>query len=53
MAAILGFAAASLGGWLGWMIGERFGFMTACFTSLVGTAAGVWAANEFRRRWLP
>lgn len=53
MAAILGFVGASVGGWLGWIIGEPFGFMTACFVSLVGTAVGVYATNEFRRRWLP
>ena len=53
MAAILGLAAASLGGWIGWALGERFGFATAFFLSIVGTAAGVWGANVFRRRWLP
>ncbi len=53
MAGILGLLGASIGGWLGWALGERFGFMVAFFTGLVGTAAGVWAANELRRRWLP
>ena len=53
MGAILGFIGASLGGYVGWALGERFGIFTAFFLSLVGTAAGVWGANVVKRRYLP
>ena len=53
MGAILGMIGASLGGWLGWALGERFGIMAAFFLSLVGTAAGLWGANRVKRHYLP
>lgn len=43
---------ATLGGWIGWAIGERFGFMTAFFVSIVGTALGVYAAHRISRHYL-
>ena len=53
MAGILGLVGASLGGWIGWALGERFGIMTAFFLSLVGTAFGVWGAHRLRRHFMP
>ena len=53
MAGILVMVGASVGGWIGWSLGERFGIMTAFFLSLVGTAFGVWGANRLKRQYLP
>ena len=43
---------ATVGGWVGWVVVERFGFMTAFFGSIVGTALGVYAANRLTRHFL-
>ena len=52
MRGLIGFVGASVGGWIGWALAERFGFMAAFFVSLVGTAFGIYAANRFSRRWM-
>ena len=46
---LLYFCLTTLGGWVGWAFGERFGIMTAFFLSLVGTALGVYAARRITR----
>jgi uncharacterized membrane protein YeaQ/YmgE (transglycosylase-associated protein family) len=51
MSGILYLVGATLGGWIGWAIGERFGFMTAFFVSLVGSALGVYAARRITRHY--
>ena len=51
MSRLLGLIGATIGGWLGWALAERFGLMAAFFTSIVGTALGVYAANRLTRRW--
>ena len=33
---------SSIGGWLGWVVGAKVGFMSAYFLSVVGTAGGVY-----------
>ena len=50
---ILWIACSSLGGWIGWAAGDRFGIMAAFMLSLIGTAAGVYAATWLSRRYLP
>ena len=52
MGRVLGFVGATVGGAVGWWLGSLFGFVAACFASLVGTAAGVYAANRLTRHWL-
>ena len=47
MEKILVIVGASVGGALGWWLGERAGIMTAFFVSVLGTAAGTY----FTRRW--
>ena len=37
--AILG---SSIGGWIGWVVGAKIGFMSAYMLSTLGTAAGVY-----------
>jgi uncharacterized protein YcfJ len=46
-------AGTSLGGWIGWALGDRFGLMAAFMLSLVGTAAGLYFANRIARNYLP
>jgi hypothetical protein len=41
---------STIGGWLGWTIGERVGFMTAYMLGIVGTAAGVYYGRQFADR---
>ena len=38
---------STIGGWLGWTIGARVGFMTAYTLGIVGTAAGVYYGRRF------
>jgi hypothetical protein len=45
---MLYFAFSMLGGWMGWVLGDRFGIMTAFFLSLVGTAVGVYLARRIK-----
>ena len=45
---LLGFIGATVGGSVGWWLGERAGMMTAFIVSIIGTGAGMYAA----RRWL-
>lgn len=53
MKGILNLAAMSLGGWLGWAIGARVSFFTAFIVSMVGSGAGLYAANRLMRSFLP
>ena len=47
MVNLIGWIGATVGSAIGWWIGEKVGFMTAFFLSVIGTAAGVY----FARRW--
>ncbi|HEU4558555.1 MAG TPA: hypothetical protein VFS20_11930 [Longimicrobium sp.] len=40
---------ATLGGWLGWVLGERLGIMAAVMLSAVGTGSGVYLAHRIIR----
>jgi len=42
---------STIGGAIGWALGERFGIMTAFLLSVVGTAVGVYGANRVKQRW--
>jgi len=48
----LAFIGATLGGAAGWWAGAWVGIGAACLLSLVGTAAGVYAAGRLARRYL-
>jgi outer membrane lipoprotein SlyB len=43
---------ATLGGWLGWAVGERFGIMAAVMLSAVGTGLGIYLAHRVIRDYL-
>jgi len=50
---LLGIVGATVGGALGWWLGDRGGMMTAFMLSIVGTALGVYAATRIAREYLP
>ena len=52
MGMILYLGLSTLGGWVGWALGNPFGFMTAFFLSMVGTAIGVYFARRISRTYL-
>jgi len=53
MGKVVTFIGATLGGAVGWSLGEGFGVMTAFLLSVVGTAAGVYAARRWLSEYLP
>lgn len=48
---ILGFFGATLGGALGWWLGDALGVMTAFLLSMVGTGVGMYAGARVARRY--
>ena len=46
MGRFLGMVGASVGGWLGWRLAAGWGMVPAYFTSLIGAAAGLYAARR-------
>ena len=46
MGKMLGFVGATLGGAIGWWLGDQVGMMTAFMVSIVGTAAGVYLGKR-------
>ena len=46
MSGYFAFIGASLGGWLGWIVGAHVGLMTAYVFSVFGTAAGVYFGRQ-------
>ncbi|GAB4337415.1 MAG: hypothetical protein Kow0089_08630 [Desulfobulbaceae bacterium] len=39
----------SLGGWIGWMLGDRYGLMTAYWIGFAGSLLGVWVGCRINR----
>lgn len=46
MQRILDLTGATVGGWLGWILGAHVSIMTAFIVSMVGTGAGLYAARR-------
>jgi len=44
---------ATVGGYVGWWLGESFGIMTAFLLSIVFTGVGVYAGRQSAKRYLP
>lgn len=38
--------------WVGWKLGDRFGIMTAYFSSVIGSLVGVWVGCRINRDYL-
>jgi hypothetical protein len=53
MQKLLTMLGMTVGGYLGWLVGAPVGIFTAFIVSIVGTAAGVYAARRFAQRYLP
>jgi uncharacterized protein YcfJ len=44
--------SVSIGGWIGWRLGEYAGVMTAYFLSVVGGAAGLYIGRKIMRNYM-
>ena len=49
MVKLMVFVGSTVGGYVGWWLGERFGFMTAFMLSMVGTGVGMYYGARFAR----
>jgi hypothetical protein len=49
MEKLLVFFGLSVGGWIGWALGEPFGFFAAFVLSIVGTGLGLYAGKRIAR----
>jgi uncharacterized membrane protein YeaQ/YmgE (transglycosylase-associated protein family) len=49
---LVGFVGATIGSYVGWALGIRFGFMTAFLLSIVGTGLGIYLAHRAAREML-
>jgi hypothetical protein len=45
------FIGMTVFGWVGWWIGERFGFMTAFILSTIGSMIGVYAGWKINHEY--
>ena len=45
------FGGATIGSYVGWFLGDRFGFMAAFLVSGAGSLAGVWIGWKIARRF--
>ena len=45
--------AASVGGWIGWWLGEAGGIFVAFVLSMIGTGIGMYAGIRFVREYMP
>lgn len=43
---LLAFLGMTVGGWLGWAAGARFGFFAAFILAIVGTGVGLYAGRR-------
>ncbi len=48
---LLSFAGATVGGWIGWIIGAPVSFTFAFVLSMVGTGIGMYYGRKLARRW--
>jgi hypothetical protein len=53
MQKLLTFIGITIGGYVGWFVGERVGIFTAFVLSIVGTGAGIYAARRVSQQLLP
>jgi hypothetical protein len=48
---LLAFVGMTVGSYVGWWLGDQVGFITACFASVIGTAAGLYAGRLAFQRY--
>ncbi len=51
MVKLLMLITSTVGGGLGWWLGDAFGIMTAFMLSIGGTAIGVWGGRHLAKSW--
>jgi len=51
LAALLSFLGATVGGWIGWILGKPVGFGTAFVLSIIGSGLGMYYGRRLARRW--
>jgi len=47
MSKLFAIIGSTIGGWIGWTLGARVGFMSAYMLGIIGTAAGVYYGRRF------
>lgn len=52
MVKLAAFTGATIGGWLGWMLGAEVGFTTAFMVSMAGSALGWYAGVRIIKNFL-
>jgi hypothetical protein len=48
---LLSLAGATIGGWIGWLLGSSVSFFVAFLLSVVGTGVGMYYGRVLARRW--
>jgi hypothetical protein len=46
MGKLLAFLGMTIGGWIGWAAGARFGFFAAFLLGIIGTGVGLYAGRR-------
>lgn len=46
MGKLLAFLGMTVGGWVGWALGQRFGLFAAFILGIVGTGVGLYAGRR-------
>ncbi|MDB4950919.1 MAG: hypothetical protein JWM27_3568 [Gemmatimonadetes bacterium] len=49
MGKLMAFIGMSIGGWIGWALGEKAGMMTASTLSAVGSGVGLYVGAKIAR----
>ena len=53
MKGFLNFFGMSVGGWIGWALGDQISFFMAFIVSMVGTGVGLFYSQRWVKRLLP
>lgn len=51
MIKLAAFGGSTVGGYVGWALGEKFGFMTAFILSMIGTGVGMYYAAKAMKHY--
>lgn len=46
MGKLLAFFGMTIGGWIGWVLGDRFGLFAAFILSIIGTGIGLYVGRR-------
>jgi hypothetical protein len=52
MIKLAAFGGSTVGGYIGWALGAKFGFMTAFLLSMIGTGAGMYYGAKFAKQYV-